>query len=253
MKRLVLLCLVGMSAACIGGGPTRAPEPLTDTALGRAVDSLWALGVDAYRHGRWADATRDIDRVLLEFRPGDPRIPEARFRLGEAHFALGSHFEAAREFRRVADQSPNHPLAPRALLRTGEVWADLWRRPELDPSYGETARAVFTELRNRYPESRAAAVGALRLAELDEKFAEKAYLNGVYYRRHKAYNSAILYFRDVVATYPRTAAAPKSLVGLLESYKSLRYAEDVTETCSYIARFHPDLEEARPYCPEPAG
>ena len=242
-----------VAGACGGGGPSVAPVPLEGANLDQAIDSLWRKGSEAFRAGKWADATAAYERVVLEFRPGDPRIPEARFQLGEAYFAAGSHFEAAREFRRVADQHPTHPLAPRALLRTGEVWADLWPRPELDPSYGETAKAVFTELRNRYPESRAAGIGTLRIAELDEKFAEKAYLTGHYYQRHKAWDSAILYYRDVVATYPRTAAAPKSLVRLLESYQSLRYIEDVQETCGYIARFHPDLAEARPYCPDPAG
>lgn len=253
MTRLVLVGLLLGAGACGGGGPAVAPVPLADSALDRAIDSLWTSGLVAFRTGDWAEATSRFERVVLEFRPGDSRIPLTRFHLGEAYFARGSHFEAAREFRRVADQYPNHELAPRALLRTGEVWADLWRRPELDPTYGETARAAFVELRNRFPASRAAVLGALRIAELDARFAEKAYLNGLYYHRLKAYDSAILYFRDVVATYPRTPAAPKSLLKLLEAYRALRYAEDVTETCGYIARFHPELEAAREFCPAAVG
>ena len=82
------------------------------------------------RRGKWGDAIKNLERVLLEFAPGDSRIPQARYWLGEAKFAIGNHLEAAREFRRVSDETPNDRLAPDALLRVGDVYADLWRRPE---------------------------------------------------------------------------------------------------------------------------
>ena len=41
----------------------------------------------------------------------------------------GSQLEAAREFRKASDDTPNDPIAPEALLRVGDVYADLWRRP----------------------------------------------------------------------------------------------------------------------------
>ena len=61
----------------------------------------------------------------------------------------------------------------------------------------------------------------------------------MYYFRLKAYDSAILYLKDLVATYPKTAVAPDALVKLVQAYKTLGYREDVQETCGYIRRFHP--------------
>ena len=43
------------------------------------------------------------------------------------------------------------------------------------------------------------------LADLEEMFAQKNYLSGMYYLRRKAYDSAIIYFKDVVAKYPTDA------------------------------------------------
>ncbi len=65
------------------------------------------------------------------------------------------------------------PIAPEALLRVGDVYADLWRRPELDPTYGQTALATYQELLNRYPAAAAAKRAQLRIAELNERFAYK--------------------------------------------------------------------------------
>ena len=200
-------------------------------------------------HGKWGDAEKLLDRVNLEFSPGDPRVGRAHYYLGEALFAQKRQLEAAREFRRASDETPNDPIAPEALLRLGDVYADLWRRPELDPTYGQTALSTYQELLNRYPGSSAAKRGQLRIAELNERFATKEFKAGMYYFRLKAYDSAILYLKDVVATYPKATVVPEALIKLVQAYKALGYREDVQETCGYIRRFHPRAPQVGEVCP----
>jgi outer membrane protein assembly factor BamD len=259
MIRILLVGTVVWVAACGGGGggTTRpgAPAPVPEAAASAAtIDSLWREAELAVRRGKWGDAAKLLDRALLEFAPGDPRIPRAHFFLGEALFAQNRQLEAAREFRRTSDETPNHPLASEALLRLGDVYADLWRRPELDPTYGQTAVSTYQELLNRYPESTAAKRGQLRIAELNERFASKAYKSAMFYFRLKAYDSAILYLKDLVATYPRAAVVPQALVRLVQAYRALGYREDVQETCEYIRRYHPRAPNLREVCPpQPAG
>jgi outer membrane protein assembly factor BamD len=248
------LCLVALAAACGGGraaaNPTVSPSSgPSESASPATIDSLWSHAEGAARHGKWGDVEKLVERVLLEVSPGDPRIPQAHYWLGEAYFARGQHLEAAREFRKASDETPNHPLAPEALLRVGDVYADLWRRPELDPTYGQTALATYQELLNRYPGSSPAKRAQLRIAELNERFAYKTYRAAVFYYRLKAYDSAILYLKDLIANYPKSTVAPEALVRLVRAYRSLGYREDVQETCDYIRRFHPKAPGAREVCP----
>jgi outer membrane protein assembly factor BamD len=205
--------------------------------------------MEKVHRGKWGEGLKQLNRALLEFGPGDPRTGQAHFYIGEAHFGLGEHLEAVREFRRVSDDTPNDPLAPDALLRAGDVYADLWRRPELDPSYGQTSLATYQELLNRYPNTTAAKRAQERIAELQERFAYKEYRAALYYYRLKAYDSAILYLKDVVATYPRAAIAPEALVKLVQAYDKLGYREDVQETCGYLRRFHPNAPGSNTVCP----
>ena len=218
------------------------------------LNSLWHRAEAAVRHGKWDDAAKLIDRLLLEFPPGDSRIARAHYYLAEAYYAQGRHLEAAREFRKASDETPNDPIAPEALLRLGDVYSDLWRRPELDPTYGQTALATYQELLNRYPNAATAKRAQLRIDELNERFAYKTYKSAMFYFRLKAYDSAILYLKDLVASYPRAAVVPEALVKLVQAYKTLGYREDVQETCGYIRRFHPRTPGAKEVCPtEPAG
>ena len=251
---VLVLCLAGcgLSRTSSRAGPTPVSH-VAETATTAEIDTLWARSLRAVRHGKWGDAVKQLQRALLEFPPGDSRVSQAHFFLGEAQFALGSHLEAAREFRKVSDDTPNDPLAPVALLRAGDVYTDLWRRPELDPSYGQTALATYQELLNRYPGGTPAKRAQQQIDDLQERFAFKEYKAALYYIRLKAFDSAILYLKDVVATYPRSAVAPDALIHLVQAYRTLGYKEDVQETCGYIRRFHPRARGLGKACPDSAA
>jgi outer membrane protein assembly factor BamD len=255
--RMVPVLLLAALVACGGGrSSTRSASPAPVAGPGAtsaAIDSLWRRAEYAVRVGKWSDAEKLLDRALLEFSPGDPRTARAHFLLGEARFAQNKQLEAAREFRRASDDSPNDPVASEALLRLGDAYADLWRRPELDPSYGQTALATYQELLNRYPGTRAATRAQQRILELNERFATKSYKAALFYFRLKAYDSAILYLKDLVATYPKASVVPEALVKLVQAYRALNYGEDVMETCGYIHRFHPRAPRAKEVCPTNAA
>jgi outer membrane protein assembly factor BamD len=134
-------------------------------------------------------------------------------------------------------------------MRAGDAYADLWRRPELDPSYGQQALATYQELLTRFPGTRIEPRARERVAFLENKFAEKSFKAALYYVRLKAYDSAILYLRDLLATYPRATVAPQALVRLVEAYRSIGYLEELKETCGYFRTNHPTAADIDRVCP----
>lgn len=239
--------------ACSGGGSaadrSAAGADIALTATPEEIQALWDEAMEAYRRAEFATTAENLERLVLEFPPGDPRISKAHFYLGESYLGMKDQLQAVREFRRVSDERPNDPLAPVALLRAADAYAELWRRPELDPSYGQTALATYQELLNRYPESEAADRGRARIRELEEWFAVKDLKTAMFYLRLKAYDSAILYLKAMVADYPRAEVAPQALEKLVEAYRELGYQDDVEETCGYMRRFHRDEEATATACP----
>jgi outer membrane protein assembly factor BamD len=246
----LLLCL----AAC--GPATRAPataDPLLRVdAPKEEVDRQWAKAQELFRAGKWTDAATALERLNLEFASGDLRIARARFFLGECYFMTRSHLQAVREFRRVSDELPSDPLAPDALLRAGDAFADLWRRPELDPTYANTAIGTYQEVLNRYPGTHASTMAQVRINELNDRLATKQFQTALYYIRYKADDSAILYLKDLASTYPRAVVVPEALVTLIGIYKRLGYTEDIRETCTYLRRFHPQGAGVEAACAAPA-
>lgn len=251
MRRLCL-ALIMLLAACGGGQPETQPAPQASvTASPAQLDSLLTRAQALLVEREWQDAAIAYERLLLELPRGDRRLPAARIALGEARLGSKSYLQAVREFRRTADEYPTDSLAPTGLLRAGDAYAAMWRRPELDPTYGLQALATWQELLTRYPESPVAVTGRARVAGLQEWFAIKELKNGKFYLRYKAYDSAILVFKDLVAKYPRTSVAPEALSQLVGAYRRLGYVEDVEEMCGYFRTNYPDSALLALSCPQP--
>src|SRR5207249_9458184 len=239
MAQLRLIALAAL-AAC-GHGPKLTPASQPDVELARARRD--------FHRGDCTHATVSLRRLSFELGPTQPELAEVHYYLAECFFQTGDKVQAAHEFRQVADQYPTSDYAPLALLRAGDANLRLWRRPELDPSYGETALALYQELAGRYPGTEAATRAQAHVQQLREQFAEKDYKNGMFYFRRRAYDSAIIYFKDVIANYQGTSRVPEALMRLVESYRAIGYAEELKETCANLRRFYPTAAGVTKSCP----
>ncbi|UCG88781.1 MAG: outer membrane protein assembly factor BamD [Gemmatimonadota bacterium] len=228
---LPVLIAVALSPACGGGLDLNqyiTPEELFDASL------------KEYREGDCDDAVSGFQRLAFTLPTRDRRRAEVRFYMAECLARQKRYLEATREYRRVSDQWAQDSLAPLALLRAGEAYISMWRRVELDATYGLSALTVLSELLNRYPSSPAAAEARQTITTLNERFALKEYKAGMYYFRLKAYDSAIIYFRSVVVNWPESSSAPEALLKLVESFERIGYEEDMRDMCTQLQRFYPD-------------
>lgn len=250
-----VVCVLATLVMACGGGNRPATTPTAAVALTPGqIDSLWTRAEGLLANRKWANAIIAFERLQLELPTRDPRRPAARFMIAEARLGEGSNLQAVREFRRVADDFASDSLAPEALKRAADAYSRLWRRAELDPTYGMQAMATYQEVQSRFPGTPAANAAGVRIRELEDMFAYKGYKAALFYIRYKARDSAILYLKDVIATYPRATIIPDALERLVETYQELGYVEEVQEACAFFRRSHPQAPNLEATCPTtPAG
>jgi outer membrane protein assembly factor BamD len=248
MQRTIgmLACVVGVLAACHprGRSPQAAPAVAPDVDLRRAMDR--------FHHGDFRRALAILQRVSFELTPGTPEMAQVQYYIAESWFQVGDYVQAASEFRKVADEFATTEYAAPALLRAGDANLRMWHRPELDPANGETALAIYQELAGRFPDTDAAARARLHVRRLEAQFAEKTYKTGIFYLRRKAFDSAIIYFKDVIANYPTADRAPDALLRLVDSYRAIGYKQELQETCEHLRRFYPKATGLDRSCPASA-
>jgi outer membrane protein assembly factor BamD len=99
-----------------------------------------------------------------------------------------------------------------------------------------------------YPESELKDEAERELRVLNEMFATKDYETGLHYFRRKAWDSAIIYFKDVVRLYPQTQKAREAYLRLAQAYETIRWREDKTEVCTALHDRYPRDRDVLDVC-----
>jgi outer membrane assembly lipoprotein YfiO len=247
-RAIAALGLAVLAGGCHKFNARSFPEPL----------DLFRAAMREFRAGRFEQAQTGFQALSFNVGARDSLYPLAHFYLAESYFGQEDYPTAAREFRRVSDENPTFRLAPDALLRAADAHAAQWDKPALDATEGQTALATYQELQGRFPDAPAARIAALRIRALNERFASKEMDNALFYFQRNAYDSAILYFKDLIATYSSSRLVPDAYAYLVRSYVAIGWKDEQAAFCEqlrlYYAAFYRQRADVRGLCGDrPAG
>ena len=213
---------------------------------------LYQAALTHLQNEKWDNAIEGFERLTIDLPARDPLLPLSIYHLAVAHAGKEEYLLAAQNYVRVAENFPLDTLADEALLRAGQSYAQMWRKPTLDPQYGEQAKSTLESMLAIYPESPLADEARAEVAALNEKFAQKIYHNGMFYMRRNANHSAVIYFRDIVEGYPDTPTAKEALLRMVEAFREENWREDAEETCTTLHNKYPADGAVRELCgPQP--
>jgi len=209
-------------------------------------ESLYVAALQEYQKKHWGNAVLAFEKLTNDLPARDTLLPRSYWYLGNAHERDDDHLLAAQSFTRLYESFPDDSLADDATLEAARSYRRMWRRPTLDATYGETALATYQTLLGLYETSDLIPAARREIAELEQWFATKNYETGRFYQRNKAWDSAILYYKYVLERWPNVPRARDALLRLAESYKAIRYRDDLAETCAKLRQGYPgDADVAR--------
>jgi outer membrane assembly lipoprotein YfiO len=211
-------------------------------------EALYKASASAFARGRWDDAVTGFEKLTTDLPARDTLLPRSYWYLASAHQHMDEFLLAAQSFSRLVESFPDDSLAAPAALEAARSYGRLWRKPQLDPTYGQTALAQYNTLVGLYPTSPLIPTAQKEIADLENKFAIKDYDAGMYYFRRKAWDSGILYFKDVLTKYANSPTARDAALRLVESYKAIRYKEDASEMCTQLRQRYPSDRDVRNIC-----
>jgi outer membrane protein assembly factor BamD len=216
-----------------------------------SAEKLFEAAMGEFKARRYSNATKAFEQLTLDLAARDPRLPLAFYYLAQSHNELGEHLLAAATYNRLVDAFPQDTLVDDALFLSGKAYQKEWRRPQLDATYGSNAITAYQSLLASYPDSPYAPRAQTELKKLDEWLAEKDYDTGYLYLKRKAYDSAIIYFKDVIRLHPNAPKARDAYLRLLEAYRAIRYTEDARDLCVEMRKAYPNDREVLKDCGPP--
>jgi len=156
------------------------------------------------------DRSAEIYRKVVDNAPFGRLADEAQFKLGESLKRLESYEEAIEAFQKLVENYPESRYIDKARFEV----ADCATRASLKPAYAseQTERAIriyedFTETAGDAELTKRAAVIIRRLKN---KASEKSFSTAEFYEKQKHYDSAIIYYKDILERYPNSSYAEKA-------------------------------------------
>lgn len=212
------------------------------------TEGLYRAGLREFERHHWQNAVTAFEKLTVELPARDSLLPRSYWYLATAHEREGEHLLAAQSYSRLTESFPEDSLADDAALESARSYRKLWRKPELDDTYGQTALAAYNTLVTLYPSSPLLPAAEKEIAQLQDWFARKNFEAGMFYLRRKAFDSAIIYFKGVLDQWPDTPTAREAGVKLAEAYKAIRYREDASDLCTLLRRKYATDRDVRDVC-----
>jgi outer membrane assembly lipoprotein YfiO len=201
--------------------------------------ALYRVAMQQYNARHWDNAAKAFERLTTELPARDPRVPIAYFYLGQSQEKAGDRLLAAKSFSRISELFPQDTLADDGLYHSGLAYQSMWRKPVLDAEYGENALTQYQTLLGLYPDSPLVPKVNQQIAKLDQWFATKDYETGYHYLKRKAYDSAIIYFKDVIRLHPAAPKTREAYLRLHEAYRAINYRDDARDLCDAMKKAYP--------------
>ena len=227
---------------------TACQHPFDPKVYESNPESLFAISLKRFNGHHYDDAAKGFELLTHDLPARDQMLPLSYYYLGQSQDKNGDHLLAAQSFTRISESFPDDSLAPTALLAGGRAYAKMWRKPELDPTDGTSAMNTLQSVIELYPDSHLVPQAKVLLAKLDNMFAIKDLEVGDHYIRRGAYDSAIIYLKDVIKLHPDAPATRTAYLKLLVAYRAIKYTDDAKDLCVAAVKAYPNDREVRQQC-----
>ena len=216
----------------------------TPEYVGMTADEAFAYAQRKYDEGSYGDAIEALERIAAS-QADYPRMAEVRLLMADAYFADGDNLTAVSEYTRVMDRYRTAPQASDAALGVCRAYVELAPIPQRDQTFTEQALTACRTTSSDFAGTPQADSAAALAVDMLERLAERDFQIGESYFRLAFYDSARIYYEDVVERFPATAAAPRALLRLVELFTEIEYDDLAEQHRERLLSEYPDSPAAR--------
>jgi len=152
------------------------------------------------KYHKYYQAQTELDKLRYQLM-GTEYIDQILFYLGEAYRLNKDYPEALVNYQNLVRDYPNSSYSARAQYYIGLCYKEMSLKPELDQEYTQKAISSFKDLIELFPQNEYQDSAKIQINLLQNKLAEKSFKNGKFYFKIEKYNSAEIYFKDIILNY----------------------------------------------------
>lgn len=231
-----LIMLSILLSGC-GGKRVYAPTP----------EGEYEQAFELYQNDKYSKAIEAFKQIIYKY-PGSDLVEHARYHLADSYFKNGDFVLAADEFERLNREFPQGRFADVALFKAALSYDQLSRRYERDQSETLKALEAMETLLAKYPNTEYADTVRVHNRLLRDRLAKKEYSTAMFYFDMKLYDSAIIYLKSVLESYPNSSSVPDALYHMYLCSVRMGYPDDARDARERLCAEFPDNPLSRRIC-----
>ena len=240
LRRSAFLLSAGAIAVPLAGCATGSGGSKADTAyIARDVSSLYAAAKRTMDYGEYERAAKLFDEVERQH-PYSVWARRAQLMSAFNYYLAKKFPEAVSSAQRFVTIHPGNAEAPYAQYLIAMSYYQQIADVSRDQAVTQQASDAFGELIRRYPESRYAADGRLKLDLINDHLAGKEMEVGRFYQRSGNWLASTYRFRTVVDKFPTSTHAPEALERLVESNLALGLPDEARKVAAVLGHNYPE-------------
>jgi outer membrane protein assembly factor BamD len=240
MSKLTRIAAIAVACAVIlpAGGCARNRTKGDTAYVARDVNSLYSAAKKLLDQGDYVTAAKLFDEVERQH-PYSVWARRAQLMSAFSYYAGKSYPEAISSAQRFLSIHPGNKDAAYAYYLVAMSYYEQITDVTRDQRITQQAQDAFGELVRRYPDTRYAADGRLKLDLIRDHLAGKEMEIGRFYQRSGKWLAAATRFREVVDKYQTTSHTPEALERLVETYLALGLPQEAEKAAAVLGANYP--------------
>ncbi|MFH1655769.1 MAG: outer membrane protein assembly factor BamD [Candidatus Omnitrophota bacterium] len=153
----------------------------------------------------------EIFRAVIDNAPYSDYAPASYYKIGLFLKEVNSFSEAKEEFEKITAEYPQSEWANKAQYQIALCEYNESLRPDYDQKPTEDATKKFEEFVKVNPDAELTKEAKNKIGHLKEKDAEHNFVIAKFYEKQKEFESAQIYYRYVIKTYPESPWADRAI------------------------------------------
>jgi outer membrane protein assembly factor BamD len=205
----------------------------------KKADEIIALAKSNMDSGRYDDAVQIFDEFCKLY-PYSKRCGEAELLSGYCKYMAKEYDAAIAYYESFIKTRPTHEKAPYALYMLAMI--NFNRMPIVERCQESTVRAMsyFTELCDRYPDSKYVKDSKKKIEFLNQHMAGREIYIARYYQSRSNYAAAINRLNTVIDSYQSTVHVPEAFHRLVECYVAMGLVDEARRAYSVLKQRFPN-------------
>ncbi len=165
---------------------------------------------------------------------------QSEIMIGFISYLKMDYDNAIMQFNRIILKYPSHKELDYLYYMIGMCNYEQITHHALDGKFNELSLDAFTQVINRFPESKYAKDSRQKIILVKSNKAAKHMEIGRFYLKEKKYTAALNRFKIVIDQYSMTKFAPEALHRMVEAYQLMGMYDESYKTASVLGHNYPN-------------